>query len=284
MKYVFGFNVGVELYKKFPTLQIYVKDRLIDEFELDEKDLLNHRDFKNHERLIKNTPQKKAGEWKNMEHITQFTLRSLKIRLYELDDTQLENSIKIIVKNTDSNYTNGFITKSTTVVFPFVFLIPLHMFKSSTMKTLYKKQLDGVDCIDETQGGLSEKIAQERYGMTKVKYRRMHLVPAVERIAIHSIEDNDWLVSQWPCTNTAIVNGKLVESIQFFQYGGNKTFEFPIVHKLEYKSLKTILNPDSKEPEHYMYANGVGLGHGRMMLDLSKLFVILSQIVFTKYK
>ena len=158
------------------------------------------------------------------------------------------------------------------------------MFKSSTMKTLYKKQLDGVDCIDETQGGLSEKIAQERYGMTKVKYRRMHLVPAVERIAIHSIEDNDWLVSQWPCTNTAIVNGKLVESIQFFQYGGNKTFEFPIVHKLEYKSLKTILNPDSKEPEHYMYANGVGLGHGRMMLDLSKLFVILSQIVFTKYK
>ena len=39
MKYVFGFNVGVELYKKFPTIQIYVQDRLIDEFDLDENDL-----------------------------------------------------------------------------------------------------------------------------------------------------------------------------------------------------------------------------------------------------
>ncbi|MBG39332.1 MAG: hypothetical protein CL857_05345 [Cryomorphaceae bacterium] len=284
MKYVFGFNVGVELYKKFPTLQIYVKDRLIDEFELDEKDLLKHRDFKNYERLIKNTPQKKAGEWKNMEHITQFTLRSLKIRLYELDDAQLENSIKIIVKNTDSNYTNGFMTKSTTVVFPFVFLMPLHLFNSSSMKKLYKKQLDGIDCTDETKGGLADKIAQDKFGMTKMRYRRKHMIPAVERIAINSIEDNDWLVMQWPCTNTAIVDGKLVESIQFFQYGGNKTFEFPIVHKLKYKSLKTILNPDSKDPEHYMYANGVGLGSCHTMLSLSKLFVILSQIVFTKYK
>ena len=58
MEYIFGFNVGVQLYKNYPTLQIFTKNRLIDEFQLDKNYLFNEFDGE----LFKRRGQK--GLWR----------------------------------------------------------------------------------------------------------------------------------------------------------------------------------------------------------------------------
>ena len=114
MEYIFGFNVGVQLYKNYPTLQIFTKNRLIDEFQLDKNYLFDESDmgiFKRDDSLYK-------------KHHPRYTnLKSKILKLYTLNDELVSDYIKICIKNSDSNYTGGFMTKSTLLWFSNVFLI-----------------------------------------------------------------------------------------------------------------------------------------------------------------
>ena len=116
MNYYFGFNLGVKLYKNFPTLKIYADDRLVDLIHLDESNL-----YKDHNIFDRKTyPAGSDGDryW----HLDR--LVSDKVHLFEISDKYLNREITIDIDNSDSNYTNGFMTNSTLIYFSNIFLIP----------------------------------------------------------------------------------------------------------------------------------------------------------------
>jgi hypothetical protein len=115
MEYIFGFNIGVQLYKNYPTLQIFTKNRLIDEFQLDKNYLFNEFDRE----LFK-----RRGPTDKKYHPRYTNLKSRILKLYTLNDELVSDYIEICIKNNDSNYTGGFMTKSTLLWFSNVFLIP----------------------------------------------------------------------------------------------------------------------------------------------------------------
>ena len=115
MEYIFGFNIGVQLYKNYPTLQIFTKNRLIDEFQLDKSYLFNEFDGQ----LFK-----RRGPTDKKHHPRYTNLKSRILKLYTLNDELVSDYIEICIKNDDSNYTGGFMTKSTLLWFSNVFLIP----------------------------------------------------------------------------------------------------------------------------------------------------------------
>ena len=116
MKYIFGFNVGCKIYKKFPKINISLNDRLIDELVLDDGHLYNK-----HTVLDRKTyPDTESGR----KDFIDDSLFSKKINLYTLDEKDLHGKITLKIRNDDNNYTNGFMTRSTQIIFSYVFLIP----------------------------------------------------------------------------------------------------------------------------------------------------------------
>ena len=118
MKYVLAINISCIKYKKYPTIQLFCDDRLIDEFTLDKRyndtDIeINHPNSKELN-LSKITPQS-----------TKIRLRSPILKSYIVDSENLKREICFKLKNTDSNHTNGFMTKSTQIYFGVVALIPI---------------------------------------------------------------------------------------------------------------------------------------------------------------
>jgi hypothetical protein len=118
MKYVLAINISCIKYKKYPTIQLFCDDRLIDEFTLDKRyndtDIeINHPNSKELN-LSKITPQS-----------TKIRLRSPILKSYIVDSENLKREICFKLKNADSNHTNGFMTKSTQIYFGLVALIPI---------------------------------------------------------------------------------------------------------------------------------------------------------------
>ena len=137
MKYVFGFNVGVELYKKFPTIQVFTQDRLIDEFELDDSHTYQEFSlFDDDERLAD----------KPFRHV--FNNVSKKVNLYILNEDCLQDNIRLVVRNKDSNYTNGFMTKSTLIRFAHIFLMPEQIFLNEDAQSQIIRHWDNIDLPD----------------------------------------------------------------------------------------------------------------------------------------
>ena len=128
MKYLLGMGFYGSVYKRIPTIQLFVGERLIDEFEPisidghEKYDAVFNRDWwASH--------GSKAN--KNREYKDIITLLPKNFKLYTLDEQVLKTSstIKLKIKNADTNYTNGFMTKSTLMNMSFIFLLPIKIFE-----------------------------------------------------------------------------------------------------------------------------------------------------------
>ena len=151
MKYIFGFNVGCKIYKKFPKINISLNDRLIDELVLDNSHLYNQYNLIDRKRY----PDNEFGD----KNFIQDSLYSKKINLYTLDDKDLNGKITLDIKNSDSNYTNGFMTNSTLLKFSYVFLIPefiLYKERNNILNKIYSAK-KGVLIDDEEHKKLIPK-------------------------------------------------------------------------------------------------------------------------------
>jgi hypothetical protein len=137
MKYVFGFNVGVKLYKKFPTIQIFTQDRLIDEFRLNDSHIFQEFSLYDNDKRLANQPFKSL-----------LNSVSKKINLYILNDECLQDDIKLVIKNQDSNYTNGFMTKSTLVRFSHIFLMPEEIFLDENAQSQINSPFENIGWPD----------------------------------------------------------------------------------------------------------------------------------------
>ena len=62
-----------------------------------------------------------------------------KIFLYELDEEVINDNVEIFVKNNDNNYTNGFLSKTATVTFHSIFLMPKKFFNDNFVTNAFPR-------------------------------------------------------------------------------------------------------------------------------------------------
>ena len=121
MKYLLVVGFACEVYRQNPRARIFVGGQLLDEFYIS-----HHKD--------KLSPAKE-NFWQNRHILQPFssiqeieTQNFPPLRFYEVEiNTTLDRAeLRIEIKNSDSNYTNGFITNSTLIKLQVCYFFPLH--------------------------------------------------------------------------------------------------------------------------------------------------------------
>jgi hypothetical protein len=123
MKYLLVVGFACDVYRQEPRARIFVGNKLIDEFYIQ-----HHKD------TITTAIKKFRQDKQSLQPFSEPELVNIQIknfpplRLYEVEiDTTLDREeLRIEIKNSDSNYTNGFITSSTLIKLQVCYFFPLH--------------------------------------------------------------------------------------------------------------------------------------------------------------
>ena len=178
MKYLLGVGfVVTKKYKKSPIARVYIDNKFLDEvtidnypnrkgkWERDTKIWIYNRDYANYKHKGPRW-SKKLNKLLPTYYIFDDTEDNFPLRwkFYIIDEDVLKNSkeVKVEVKNSDSNYTNGFMTK-TTLMNLFSFLIPIKYLK------FFCK--DG----DKFKQEFIQAVVDKRYGYTNFAQNRAHV-------------------------------------------------------------------------------------------------------------
>ena len=112
MKYLLCMGFFCNVYKVEPKVRIFLNDILIDEVTLEHQDKI----FANREtHFLCNTP---LGD-SPLKNLPKFFIYNI-----DIDDDWKKIKLKLDVDNDDSNYSNGFMTKSTLLILDYFFLLP----------------------------------------------------------------------------------------------------------------------------------------------------------------
>jgi len=136
------------IYKKAPTVRVYADEYFLDEFFLKNsiqknllKSILEHKD--NFDFIF---PKKVSNILDpKVQMVDPQVDPHVEYRFYRIKNFNAKNKDKIKIKieiyNKDSNYTNGFMTRSTMVSVPYVLLTPTKVMRDVTTfrKKWYKK-------------------------------------------------------------------------------------------------------------------------------------------------
>jgi len=118
MKQVIFLGFYCKVYKKNPIAQIYIGDHMIDEIVIPEYYI---------DGFIKNNELFYTGGDVDVMKLKENASSHPKIFIYIIDDQYLDISdglIEIKIKNEDSNYTNGFLSRSTLLFLDFFYILP----------------------------------------------------------------------------------------------------------------------------------------------------------------
>jgi hypothetical protein len=108
MDYVLGIGFWCNKYKKLPTARVYFKDQFLEEFEI------NHNPIPD----IGHLPIAKYANEKQIvvkKPIAKWPEAKLFVIPYEQVENNEEIKITVEIDNNDNNYTNGFMTKFTSI-------------------------------------------------------------------------------------------------------------------------------------------------------------------------
>ena len=188
MRYMLGLGFTCKLYKKFPTIRVFADDTFIDEFTLNEKNVCEVK-------------ERGEGMWKIRSAIKTLCT-------FQIDEKHLNDKISIHIENNDSNYTNGFITKSTVIQLGFHFLIPMHFLEDDFKKLNYLMQK-----FNDTEKQLPSNI-EDVYDGTKVQ--------------------------GWPKGGNGYWNGEEYYTFNNCWIGGSGIMKFKIVKKLNISMFEPI--------------------------------------------
>lgn len=217
MEYILGIGNRIhEFYKNEPQVSIFINGILQEEFTISntEQSVVEYsftREWKG-VRLFSDTLGMKQ-EIKRTYNVPK------SMKLFYLDSEKLKpGTLQIKVDNADSNYTNGFMTKSTTVQIYPIFLIPVSMLNTDTLEKLCNRIEDGAVLFDKADKQMNYSVSSFR----------------------NFIEDES-PVWEWPVITRYLVNGKAQTSFDFM--GGSFTLEFDIYKK---HGLFAIKNKDDE--------------------------------------
>ena len=131
MQYVLGLAILCKKYKKNPIARLFVNNQFIDEFIIDDTTKL----FNDTIWITGKDESKEFSEGLRLSFANKYTI-------FALDEKILKAGSKIVleVQNKDSNWMNGFITKSTLIAIHNIFLIPKSLLKRYKLifKAFYK--------------------------------------------------------------------------------------------------------------------------------------------------
>lgn len=138
-----------KVFRRSPLLRVFINNCFVDEFEL--KNGFFENKFK--EEYL----DPKSSYRIKQRHKDQLMF----IKLYEFRDPSAMCDVRIECFNNDSNYTNGFMTKSTLVKFRYIFLISAsnaHIFKDIRKKYAYS--IDNFEKFYDIKKYYSKNIEQ----------------------------------------------------------------------------------------------------------------------------
>ncbi len=146
MKYVLGIGIEFRKYKKPCKIQICSQDKFIDEFTIEKDqplkslvDLVKKVKLDDKSKFFIDYYQNRCSKHDDFFNLTDHIPSNFKI--YEIDESDLNENIIIKLKNEDNNYNNGFISRQSSIRLHGVFLIPKKMFNfeflSSSLKTIF---------------------------------------------------------------------------------------------------------------------------------------------------
>ena len=204
MKYVLAFNISRKKYKNDPVIKIFADDTLVDEFTLDDN---YDKKWYSHE---VDSKVKKLDFQRTM-----IRFKSKILDLYVIDEKYLTKNITIKIKNQDSNYTNGFMTKSTVVYFGFMVLLPLDVLTEGL--TYYQKM------HDQTM-----KEVCDFHGKLPDDAKMTVSWPFVLNSYVRDTHLDDSPQYKELCDFPENTNKNYIESEEETQFGGDKEFIFPI--------------------------------------------------------
>jgi len=153
MRYVLILGIIYDYYKQPATINIRANDCVISQITLDKstrrttiKKIRNHVTADNlasvdkwiHERVH----EEYVAQFK--ENVDGYDLPLL-FKTFEIDEKHLVGDITFEIKNSNSNYTNGFMTKSSTLQFPIISLLPKYFIENN-----HKKLVQVLDRFNNT--------------------------------------------------------------------------------------------------------------------------------------
>jgi hypothetical protein len=139
MKYVLGLLFEYKYYKNPANIKIFSNNQLIDEIDLTEDINLKNIQIADDNISLYNWCKKWKGlpvEGTDFASELQIPDKSF---IYTLDETIVKNSIRIEVTNNNTNYSNGFITRWSSVTFHAVFLIPTYYLNFENYRAFAEK-------------------------------------------------------------------------------------------------------------------------------------------------
>ena len=140
MKYVLGVGFIVHKYRKNPKVRIFADDLFIDEHEIDKHDSVENPitidrlrywfpDWQAQPPWPSLEKMRNNGDKTMLRKIPETDQWPRQWKTYTLDETTLQNKthIKLEIDNNDSDYTNGFMKRSTIMDMRHVFLLPVDL-------------------------------------------------------------------------------------------------------------------------------------------------------------
>ena len=220
MKYILGFTLLFKKYRGSLKLRVFSDDLLID--ELVQEDSIDTISDAAKMKLMKKTnchehigiPIMPGAENDAVKMMSQHISNSPeKIFLYEIDSRVLGDKIRFEINDKNSNYTNGFMTKSNVICFQQIFLIPKHLFAYEPLRKLYLR-------------------ARKRYPQLHDPAHPDYAKQENPNTHDHSIVNDAilWPVVKGVCTED--VEGK-IKYAQKQWYGGQATVHVPLIKKFE---------------------------------------------------
>jgi len=214
MKYVLGLSFEFKYYKNPANIKIFSNNQLIDDIDLTEDIKLKTI---TPDELCKNLPEYNKWYWPgwdtSIDSYNSFQYKKIpeKMFVYTLDETSVQNSIKIEVTNDNTNYSNSFMTKWSSITFRHIFLIPTYYLNLKNYALLFQKENPVITNFDRQS-------------------------------PIDKVNNN--LI--WPDETRFVKNGQLVNENSNkthwcnWEKGGSFSFELPIIECILKKGLKML--------------------------------------------
>lgn len=130
MSYLLCLGFTVNKFKKDPVVRLYINKTFLYEFELLQKKTLENNIYgsfynDHYYKFVKNTSSKFEDivSYKKIN----FFRSDLSLYYFEFNPSIIKGvdcQLQIEIKNNDSNFTNGFLTKSTLISLPIAYMIP----------------------------------------------------------------------------------------------------------------------------------------------------------------
>ena len=277
MKYLLGIGfVVTQKYKKDPIVRVSIDDRFVDEFTISESPDYDKNWMLDFDPWVYKAP---FTDWDNhkrpwVKYRIKDNVFPKKFNLYVIDETHLKYKKQLIIDitNSDSNYTNGFMTKSTLLDFK-AFLLPLKYLKFFYHDG-YKIRKDFNDNI------IHDEFDSERYFDPEGKVDNNFKIADEKRYyMVHDgIYNNKHLIKRiegYPFAHDVFWNGKPLETLQF---GGSGKLTMNLVTKA---SGTVLFDPKDEEILKMQKEKRVDQSPGFYISQ--KFFSMVHQNMFDKY-